>query len=488
MPGMGGVELAYTVTGDGPLDVVLVPGLLGHLEYNEETPYEWSVPPQERVGPDDEDGPTITTYGACERGEDHAVVGFETRTLDLALQPRELMTQHEDLDILGTIASSAQHEQVDHEADKTIETARGPILAAPRTRPFTRYACSTPSDEYSAPTGPGELEIVGKWDMKGNTSKARHLRNALVRIVPIVGWLPKYEKSWLAPDLLAGLSVWALVVPQALGYADVVGVPAQYGLYTILGASVLYAVFASTHQVVTGPSASVAAVTAPVAALYVAATSPDYLSTVIALTLCVGVVYVLLGVFRMGWVSNFLAKAVLEGFIFAVGFGLIVDQLPKILGIPKADGSYWDVLVGVVKDLDLTNRTTLVVGAAAVGLLLLMRFKAPRIPRSFVVVLLGILVVSVFDLTKHGVVVVGDVPTGLPSLALPSGLLGHRSGSPWRWARSRSSSSATASRSPPPRTPRRGTSRSSRRTRSSSRKAQPGSAHLWWAASPDAAA
>ena len=133
----GGVELAYTVTGDGPMDVVLVPDLLGHLEYNEETPYEWSVPPQARVGPDDEDGPTITTYGACERGEDQAVVGFETRTLDLALQHRELMTQHEDLDILGTIASSAQHEQVDHEADKTIETARGPILAAPRTRPFT---------------------------------------------------------------------------------------------------------------------------------------------------------------------------------------------------------------------------------------------------------------------------------------------------------------------------------------------------------------
>ena len=203
----------------------------------------------------------------------------------------------------------------------------------------------------------------------------------------------QYEKSWLGPDLLAGLSVWALVVPQALGYANVVGVPAQYGLYTILGASVLYAVFASTRQVVTGPSASVAAVTAPVAALYVASTSPDYLSTVIALTLCVGVVYVLLGVFRMGWVSNFLAKAVLEGFIFAVGFGLIVDQLPKILGIPKATARTGTCSSGVVKDLDLTNRATLVVGAAAVGLLLLMRFKAPRLPRSFIVVILGILVV-----------------------------------------------------------------------------------------------
>ena len=239
--------------------------------------------------------------------------------------------------------------------------------------------------------------------------------------MPIIDWLPHYKKSWLTPDLLAGLSVWALVIPQALAYAEVVGVPPQYGLYTILGASVLYAVFASTRQVVTGPSASVAAVTAPVAALYVASTAPDYLSTVIALTLCVGVVYVLLGVFRMGWVSNFLAKAVLEGFIFAVGFGLIVDQLPKILGIPKAEGSYWDVLVGVVKDLDLTNSATLAVGAAAVGLLLLMRFKAPKLPRAFIVVILGILAVSWLDLTTHGVEVVGKVPTGLPSLALPTG-------------------------------------------------------------------
>jgi MFS superfamily sulfate permease-like transporter len=145
------------------------------------------------------------------------------------------------------------------------------------------------------------------------------------------------------------------------------------------------------------------------------------LSTVIALTLCVGVVYVFLGVFRMGWVSNFLAKAVLEGFIFAVGFGLIVDQLPKILGIPKAEGSYWNVLVGVVKDFGLTNTATLAVGAAAVGLLLLMRFKARRLPRAFIVVILGILAVSLLDLTAHDVDVVGKVPTGLPNLGLPTG-------------------------------------------------------------------
>jgi SulP family sulfate permease len=264
---------------------------------------------------------------------------------------------------------------------------------------------------------PFNVDLAGRGqsppsDMSQGASTLRERPSALVRAVPILGWLPHYQKAWLTLDLLAGLSVWALVVPQALGYAAVVGVPAQYGLYTILGASVLYAVFASTRQVVTGPAASVAAVTAPVAAAYVATSSPDYLPTVIALTLGVGVVYVLLGVFRMGWVSNFLAKAVLEGFIFAVGFGLIVDQLPSILGIPKAKGSYWDVLVGVVKDLGLTNLATLAVGAVAVGLLLVMRFKAPRLPRAFIVVILGILVVPLFDLKAHDVVVVGTCRPG----------------------------------------------------------------------------
>ena len=257
--------------------------------------------------------------------------------------------------------------------------------------------------------------------MSRQSTPPRHLSNSLVRTIPILDWLPHYQRAWFGLDLLAGLSVWALVVPQALAYANVVGVPAQYGLYTILGASVLYAVFASTRQVVTGPSASVAAVTAPVAALYVSATAPEYLATVIAITLCVGVVYLLLAVLRMGWISNFLAKAVLEGFIFAVGFGLIVDQLPKILGIPKADGSYWQVLVGVWYDLGDTNRTTLLVGTVAIAVLLLMRYAAPRLPRSFIVVIAGIAASAWFGLVDRGVEVVGPVPTGLPSVALPSG-------------------------------------------------------------------
>ena len=95
--------------------------------------------------------------------------------------------------------------------------------------------------------------------MNQDSSSVRQRPNALVRTVPIIGWLPHYRMSWLSFDLLAGLSVWALVVPQALAYASVIGVPAQYGLYTILGASVLYAVYASTRVASSGPSLTVGA-------------------------------------------------------------------------------------------------------------------------------------------------------------------------------------------------------------------------------------
>lgn len=246
--------------------------------------------------------------------------------------------------------------------------------------------------------------------------------NTLLRLLPILQWLPRYQMSWLGSDAIAGASVWALVIPQAIAYAAIVGVAPQYGLYTVLGASVMYAIFASTNQVVTGPSATVAAVAASVAVLVVATTAPEYLTVVIGLTLVAGIVYMLLGVFRMGWVSNFLSKSVLEGFVFAFGFGLIVDQLYKILGVEKAEGSYWQVLVGVVQEIPQTSLPTLAVGAAAIVMLLALRYTLPKFPRSLLAVILGIIVVPVLGLADKGVELVGELPSGLPHLALPTGM------------------------------------------------------------------
>jgi SulP family sulfate permease len=242
---------------------------------------------------------------------------------------------------------------------------------------------------------------------------------SLRRFLPILEWLPKYDRSWLASDAVAGLSVWALLVPQALAYATLAGVPVQYGLYTSFVALVAYALFGTSRQLVQGPSAAVCAVSAAVVGPLIGTSALGTSSAVgytAALALAAGALYVVLGLLKMGWVSNFLSKAVMAGFVLGFSVGIVIDQAYKLLGVPQSEGSYMQKLWGTLTELGKTSGTTLAVGAASVGLLLLMRYRFPKLPRALIVMTLAILAVRAFDLS---VSVVGHVPTGLPSVGLP---------------------------------------------------------------------
>ena len=237
---------------------------------------------------------------------------------------------------------------------------------------------------------------------------------------PIVFWLPHYNAEWLRFDMIAALSVWALLVPHGIAYASIAGVPAQYGLYAALGSLLGYALFGTAGQVITGPSAAIAAVSASVIALWATAGSSEWIAYTATLAVSAGLVYLLLGWLKMGWVSHFLSGAVLGGFVFGFGIGLIVDQTPKILGVPKAQGSYFQVLIGVIKALPETSIPTLIVGAISILLLLIMRRFLPKLPRTIIVVVIGIIVSSMLGLANYGVSVVGPIPTGLPSIIWPT--------------------------------------------------------------------
>jgi SulP family sulfate permease len=244
----------------------------------------------------------------------------------------------------------------------------------------------------------------------------------LRRYVPILEWLPQYNKKWLVGDTVAGVSVWALLIPQALAYATIAGVPVQYGLYTAFVALVAYAIFGTSRQMIQGPSAAVAAVSAAVVGPIVGASALGTNAAVgytAALALAAGALYLALGLLRMGWVSNFLSKAVMAGFVLGFSFGIVIDQLYKVLGVPKAEGSYVQILWGTLSELGATSGTTLAVGASSLAALLLLRYVMPRVPRALVVVTLSIVAVRALDLTAHGVAVTGEVPTGLFSIGLP---------------------------------------------------------------------
>jgi sulfate permease, SulP family len=242
---------------------------------------------------------------------------------------------------------------------------------------------------------------------------------SLRRYLPILEWLPKYDRSWLTSDAVAALSVWALLVPQALAYATLAGVPVQYGLYTSFVALVAYALFGTSRQLAQGPSAAVCAVSAAVVGPLIGASALGTSRAVgytAALALAAGALYVVLGLLKMGWVSNFLSKAVMAGFVLGFSLGIVIDQAYKLLGVPQSEGSYMQKLWGTLTELGKTSGTTLAVGAASVGLLLLMRYRFPKLPRALIVMTLAILAVRAFDLS---VSVVGNVPTGLPSIGLP---------------------------------------------------------------------
>ena len=242
----------------------------------------------------------------------------------------------------------------------------------------------------------------------------------LQRYIPILGWLSSYKGDWLRFDVIAALSVWALLVPQGIAYASVAGMPPQYGLYAALGALLGYAIFGTAKQVITGPSATVAAVSASVIALLASSGSDDWVAYTAALAISAGLIYILLGLLRMGWISNFLSRAVLEGFVFGFGFGLVIEQSHKIFGVEKVEGSYFQVLIGTLQELPETSIPTLVVGGTALVALLLMRRFLPKWPRALVVVILSIAVSYYLDLESYGVTIVGEVPTGLPEVGVPA--------------------------------------------------------------------
>ena len=244
----------------------------------------------------------------------------------------------------------------------------------------------------------------------------------LSRYVPILGWLPQYRGAWLRDDAIAALSVWALLVPQALAYATLAGVPVQYGLYTAFAALIAYAIFGTARQVIQGPSATVAAVsTAAITPLVGAAAlgTDEAVAWAAAVALAAGAIYLVLGVLRMGWVSNFLSKAVVGGFILGFAIGIVIQQCAKLLGVDGGDGSYAEQLIKTVGEIPNTDLTTLAVGAAALALLLGMRYLRPSWPRALVVVILATAATGALDLSTHGVAVTGTVPTGLFEVGLP---------------------------------------------------------------------
>jgi len=243
--------------------------------------------------------------------------------------------------------------------------------------------------------------------------------SAVARVLPILGWAPRYQRAWLRADLVAGLTVAALVVPKALGYADIAQVPIQYGLYAAAAGTIFYALFCTSRQISTGPSAALSAVAAG-AVLGAAASGDQAITMVASITFVSGVFFVVLALFKMGWISQFLSKAVIVGFLFGAGIQTTIGELAKITGTKASGDNSWQKLASWLGSLGDTHGTTVVVGVVSLVVIFGLRFFAPRVPGALVLVVGGLLASWLLGLEDRGVTLVGSVPSGLPALVLPN--------------------------------------------------------------------
>jgi SulP family sulfate permease len=241
----------------------------------------------------------------------------------------------------------------------------------------------------------------------------------LLKRLPILGWLPKYDRRLLRGDLAAGIAVTALIVPKNLGYAEIAGVPVQNGLYAAAAGALIYAIFGTSRQVSTGPSSSLAAV-AGGAVLVTQLAGSEAAQLVAAIAVVTGVLFLIVAVFKLGWIARFMSKAVVTGFLAGAAIDVIIGELPKITGTSSEGDNAWRELISWVGSIDTTDLTTLVVGLSALALILGLRKLSPQTPGALVLVVAGLVASAVFDLGAHGVTLVGDVPSGLPTPELPS--------------------------------------------------------------------
>ena len=255
--------------------------------------------------------------------------------------------------------------------------------------------------------------------MKTKTSPPHKQPSWAARFIPLLQWAPQYNKGWLRFDLIAGLTVAALVVPKALGYAGIAGVPIHYGLYAAATGAILYAIFGTSRQISTRPSSALAAVAGSAVLLTGLSGSDDAVALVAAITFVTGILFLLLALFKMGWISQFLSKAVITGFLFGAAIEVVIGELPKITGTSVDGSNSWQKLFSWLDGIAETDGTTLLVGLISLLVIFGLRRVAPKIPGALVLVVGGLLASALFGLGERGLSLVGDVPSGLPSLALP---------------------------------------------------------------------
>src|SRR5262249_50454224 len=239
------------------------------------------------------------------------------------------------------------------------------------------------------------------------------------QLLPVLDWLPAYRREWLLPDVLGGLALWAVMVPEGMAYSGIVGVPPIMGLYTIVPPLVAYALLGTSRLLVVGPDTATGLISALTVGVIAAQGTAEFNSLTSTLAILIGVFFLLFGALRMGWMAAFIPTPVMRGFIEGLVLVTIIGQVPHLLGINGTSGNFFNKLWYVLQHLSDIRLGPALTGLLSLAALLLLRRLAPRLPSSLVVAVAAMVVVGLLGGEAAGVSVVGHLPTGLPHLAAP---------------------------------------------------------------------
>jgi high affinity sulfate transporter 1 len=243
---------------------------------------------------------------------------------------------------------------------------------------------------------------------------------AIERWVPGVRVARTYRREWLRSDIVAGLVLAAILVPQGMAYAELAGLPAVTGLYTTIACLVGYAIFGPSRVLVLGPDSSVSPlILAAITPLFVAGDSGQAIALAGMLALMVGLIEIGLGIGKLGFVADLLASEVQVGYMNGLAVTIIVGQLPKLFGFSTNADSFFDELRAFVDHLDETEVTALIVGIGVLAILLVLPRILPSVPAVLVAVVAATAVSAAFGLAQEGVATVGSLPSGIPRPSLP---------------------------------------------------------------------
>jgi sulfate permease, SulP family len=244
------------------------------------------------------------------------------------------------------------------------------------------------------------------------------------RRLPVLGWLPTYRRDWLLPDTLAGLALWAVMVPEGMAYSEILGVSPIMGLYTIVPPLLAYALLGTSRLLVVGPDTATGLISALGVGAIAAQHTAEFNTLTSTLAILIGVFFLLFGALRMGWVAAFIPTPVMRGFIEGLVCVTIIGQVPHLLGISGTSGNFFAKLWYVLSHLSEAGLAPVLTGVLSLALMLLLRRFASSVPAALVVLVVATIAVSLLGGEARGVEVVGSLPSGLPRFIVPKVDLG----------------------------------------------------------------